>query len=90
MLNRTIRCSSGSEYHLEFEADTKHVQVFTKSLGLDGCSYISTPHIKRKEHEVIADSRSPVLDSVRTKQYRSLVMRGSYLSQDRSDIADML
>jgi len=86
-LNRVwrYRCSDGRG---EIEADVRHARQIVRELGLEGDSKrVATPSVKRSNAEVIqAAKSSPPLEGAMVTSYRSLVMRLSYLAQDRPDL----
>lgn len=45
---------------------------------------------KRGAERQILDAKLPLLNPAETELYRSNVMRGSYLSQDRPDLSDTI
>ena len=60
-----------------------------KALDLvDGSKGVNTPHVKEKDEEVVAGSQEEALDAAHNSTFRSIVMRASYLAQDRADIGD--
>ena len=87
VLNRLVRFDrkTGS---VEYEADPRHVEIMIKQLGLENCKSCKTPNEKKKSADIARALESKLLDPVKSSMYRSLVMRGSYLAQDRMDIAE--
>jgi len=89
MLNRVLRIVETDEgAAMEVEADSRHAELIVKKLGLSDASAAATPNIKRTEEVALKEAEEPALDAVRTKEYRSLTMRGAYLAQDRADIGE--
>ena len=72
----------------EFEADTRHVEVVLKTLGLERAAEVSTPAARRaKKEELVQLSGAVPLKEEDVKLYRSLVMRINYMAQDRPDLS---
>lgn len=78
ILNRLVHYG---EYETTIEADPRHVQILIKELNLAEAKSTPTPGVKR------TDTESERLNPIECSRYRSLVMRGCYLSLDRPDIA---
>ena len=87
ILNRTLRFDKKTET-IEYEADQRHAELIVLELGLEHAKAVSTPSEKKCFEDMLADEISPALDEAQTTVYRSLTMRGSYLAQDRGDIAE--
>ena len=86
ILNRHVRWNSyGERSWIEYEPDARHAELIVKSLNLESAKGVTTPSVKKRLEEVLATS--PQLDALRTRQYRSVVMRAAYLSQDRPDLS---
>ena len=80
ILNRILQWNQEGIW---YEPDPRHVEIILKDLGLTGTSKrLSLPGEPAKP---ITDDDEE-LDEVESTQYRALVARGLYLSQDRSDI----
>ena len=72
---------------LELEADSRHVAVVVKELGLENAKAMATPGVKAKtEEQIKADLDGPFLGSQMTTKFRLLTMRLAYLSEDRPEI----
>ena len=85
-MNRYVRWNSGGERSwIEYEPDPRHAELIVKSLNLESAKGVTTPSVKTRLEEVLA--MSPQLDALQTRQYRSVVMRAAYLSQDRPDLS---
>ncbi|CAK0865658.1 unnamed protein product, partial [Prorocentrum cordatum] len=79
-LNRVFRWVSRGD--VELEADSRHAFIMMQQLNLwRGSKALSTPGVKAK-----SAGRGRVLEGEEATRYRSLVMRASYLSEDRPDI----
>ena len=78
VLNRYIRWPVGQDP--EYEADPRHAQVISRELGLERGAKVTSPIVKR---DLANDT---LLTGTKTRQYRSLTMKGAYLAQDRYDI----
>ncbi|CAK0838302.1 unnamed protein product [Prorocentrum cordatum] len=79
-LNRVFRWTSRGD--VELEADSRHAFIMMQQLNLwRGSKALSTPGVKAKSVD-----RGRVLEGEEATRYRSLVMRASYLSEDRPDI----
>jgi hypothetical protein len=91
VLNRVVtlgRDEQGRKF-LQIEPDARHVELILKSLGLgDGAKSVTTPGVKHTEAEVSRRQQEPPLDKAKASEYRSNVMRASFLSQDRPDLAE--
>ncbi|CAK0899647.1 unnamed protein product, partial [Prorocentrum cordatum] len=79
-LNRVFRRTSRGD--VELEADSRHALIMMRQLKLwRGSKAPSTPGVKAKSAD-----RGRVLEGEEATRHRSLVMRASYLSEDRPDI----
>ena len=77
-MNRVVEWT---EEGISYEADQRHAGIILAGLGLEENSKsVSTPG--RKGSEELEDK----LGESQANQYRGLVARANYLSQDRSDI----
>ena len=86
ILNRYVRWKSdGGKNWMEYEPDPRHAELIVKSLNLQSAEGVTTPSVGGGLEEVLA--LSPQLDALQTRQYRSVVMRAAYLSQDRPDLS---
>jgi hypothetical protein len=85
MLNRVLRCVPESEV-FEIEADQRHAEIIIDELGLTGGKSVTTPIVKKKNEEVIADAKLPAVKAEEATRYRSATMRAKYLAQDRPDL----
>ena len=75
ILNRYVRWKSdGGKNWMEYEPDPRHAELIVKSLNLESAT---TPSVKKRLEDVL--TTSPQLDA--------LVMRATYLSQDRPDLS---
>ena len=85
ILNRYVRWNSkGGQNWIEYEPDPRHAELTIKSLKLESAKGVTTPSVKKKLEDVLEISAQ--LDALQTRQYRSVVMRAAYLSQDRPDL----
>ena len=84
-MNRIVRITSDG---IEIEADKRHADLLVRDLGLANAKAVDTPRVKHAESEIWKGVESPKLDKVQTTQYRSCVMRASYMGQDRPDIQE--
>lgn len=89
-LNRVISVSKDESGRscIEVEADSRHVDLIIKNLGLENAKPVDTPSIKKSALEAEAIEREPALTPALATKFRSCVMRGAYLSQDRVDITE--
>ena len=78
ILNRLVHFG---EFETTIEADPRHVQILLRELNLQDAKSVATPGVKCGRGD------SEALTSTESSRYRSLVMRGCYLSLDRPDIA---
>lgn len=85
ILNRyvTWKDDCGMSY-IEYEADPRHVSLIVSQLNIENAKAVSTPCIKKRLQDVL--TKSPTLGKEQATAYRSIVMRASYLGQDRADI----
>eukprot|EP00435_Cladocopium_sp_Y103_P033093 s1902_g8.t1 len=89
-LNRLVKYfpdgADGKE-RLEIEADARHVDLLVRDFGFDektkGCD---VPEDKPTTLDFIETERQPSLGGQMPSQFRSMVMRLAYLSQDRPDL----
>lgn len=86
-LNRVIRWDPTAG-RAELEADTRHVEMVLRDLGLEEASPVATPVARRTKAEelVLLSGAQPLNDADRTL-YRSVTMRINYLSLDRPDLS---
>ena len=91
VLNRVIslgRDDSGRKW-VQFEADQRHVDLILQSAGISSKSNsVTTPAVKPTDAQAEQLQRSAELSQKDATIYRSAVMRASFLSQDRPDIAE--
>ena len=86
ILNRYVRWNSdGGRNWVEYEPDPRHAELIVKSLNLESAKGVTTPSVKKRLEEVL--TTFPQLNALQTKQYRSVVVRAAYLSQDRPDLS---
>ena len=78
ILNRLVHFG---EFETTIEADPRHVQILINELNLQDAKGSPTPGVRRE------NSESEPLTADECRRYRSLVMRGCYLSLDRPDIS---
>ena len=85
--SRIVRwCSDGVE-RIELEPDLRHVEIVVKQAGLKMDSKGATaPGVRASATEDGLPPQSGPLDDESKSLYRSMVMRGAYLAQDRADI----
>ena len=92
ILNRVVLLRQDSEGRREIivEPDFRHIQLVLQDLGLDksNTKSLTTPTIKIDEAEVERRKHEQPLDRQSTTTYRSCVMRLSFVSQDRADLAE--
>ena len=91
VLNRVVSVGrEGGRKYVQIEPDARHTDLIVNSLGLDGANSKSAilPRTKLSDAEVEERMRSPLLPVVKATQYRSCVMRGAFLAQDRIDVAE--
>ena len=85
-LNRVIRWDPASG-RAELEADTRHVAMVLRDLGLEKSSPVVTPVAKRPQsEELLLLAGAKPLNGEDTTLYRSVTMRVNYLSLDRPDL----
>ena len=87
ILNRYVRWKSdgGRNWIEPDEPDPRHAELIVKSLNLESAKGVTTPSVKKRLEEVL--TTFPQLNALQTRQYRSVVMRAAYLSQDRPDLS---
>ena len=86
ILNRYVRWNSdGERSWIEYEPDPRHAELTVKLLIWKVRRGVTTSSVKKRLEEVLMTS--PQLDALQTRQYRSVVMRAAYLSQDRPDLS---
>ena len=88
LLNRVI---SWTDAGIEYEPDQRHAELIIQQLGLkEGSKGVSSPGMPRPSKEEMAKKEAEGwdadLEGERATMYRSLVVRGNFLSQDRTDI----
>jgi hypothetical protein len=79
ILNRIV---TWDNHGIKYEADQRHAEIIIRQLGLsEESNSVVTPGIKSN-----GGGDDKKLDSKEASQYRAMVARANYLSQDRSDI----
>eukprot|EP00971_Amphidinium_carterae_P141226 2798429-Amphidinium_carterae.1 len=81
ILHRKVRISLDGA--MEIEADTKHVPILLKELGLERGNSVTTPRVKLSQAEAKNVEESPMLSPTLATLFRSGTMRAAYLGQDR-------
>jgi len=82
LLNRPIELLPSG---ISYEADQRHVEIIRRDLGIgDKVRHTPFPYERVTAEELAQDS--PELEPASATQYRAVVARANYLSQDRSDI----
>ena len=71
-----------------YEADPRHVDQMLRELELERCKPVKTPSEKMSAEDAQAKLEAPTVSPDRLSFFRSLVMRASYISQDRPDISE--
>ena len=85
-LNRVIRWDPASG-RAELKADTRHVAMVLRDLGLEKSSLVVTPLAKRPQYEdFLLLARANPLNGEDTTLYRSVTVRVNNLSLDRPDL----
>ena len=94
VLNRVVTCGRGTDGRklVRVEPDSRHVELMAQTFGLDmaNAKSVATPSIKPTDADAQKRAMSPELSKVRTSSYRSCVMRGSFLAQERADIGEAI
>ena len=87
-LNRLIRyVPDGTAWKLEVEADARHAEILLKAFRFNGkTKSVDMPEEKQVAKDTIIVDQSAELHAEQMGEYRSLVMRMAYLSQDRPDL----
>ena len=73
---------------MTLEADTKLVEDALETMKSVGAKGVDAPRVKRNEEQTAQIENSENLTSAESTLYRSLVMKLSYVAQDRVDIAE--
>ena len=87
ILNRSVRIDVEKD-ELLLEADPSLAKKIIDDLGLTRAKGVDTPRIKRSQEQVEACEASDLLVGMAATKFRSNVMCGAYLAQDRVDIAE--
>ena len=87
ILNRTVKIDVLND-EMTLEADTKLVENALESMKLTGAKGVDSPRVRRTEEQTSQIENSGKLTSVESTLYRSLVMKLTYVAQDRVDIAE--
>ena len=90
VLNRVVRLgTTDGRRWVRIEPDKRHVELIVQGVGLSMKSAgVSTPSIKPTDAQAGALETSAELSPKDASRYRSGVMRASFLSQERADIAE--
>ena len=90
VLNRVVELgeSDGRKW-VRIEPDKRHVELIWRAVGMNSMSNgVTTPSIKPTDEQAHQLQFSPELPAAQASQYRSAVMRASFLSQERSDLSE--
>ena len=80
ILNRVVEWTTEG---IMYEADQRHAEIIVAKMGLEGgAKGVVTPGLKRE----VEPGDDEELNKQEATNYRGLVARGNYLTQDRSDI----
>jgi hypothetical protein len=85
VLNRLIRYMPEDE-SVEIECDARHGEMVVNELGLTKAKEMSTPGVKQKVEDALADAELLPMGAADCTKFRSATMRCSYVAQDRPDI----
>ena len=89
VLNRTLSfvLVDGIEA-IQYEADSRHADCIVRDLGLQNANAVATPQLRKTIGEVTVNLTLPNLPPDQHTLFRSVLMRSSYLSQDRGDLCN--
>ena len=87
VLNRIVTYNE-QEGSVSYEADPRHVDQMVRDLEMENCKPVKTPSEKMSATEANLKLTTPTITPDRVSFFRSLVMRASYVAQDRPDIAE--
>ena len=82
ILNRVVSWISEG---IRYEPDQRHADIIIGRLGMKGKKALSTPGVKPANMKDEEDDDEPI-EAAYATEYRRLVARANYLTQDRSDI----
>jgi hypothetical protein len=82
ILNRVVEWG---EEGITYEADQRHAEIVMKDLGLDEGTR-SVMNGAERDERTHAEDAGELVGKGDVREFRGLVARGLYLSQDRSDI----
>ena len=92
ILNRVVALQLDEQGRKEviIEPDFRHIQLVLRDLGLDkeNAKGLTTPTIKIDDAEIERRKHEQALAREMTTMFRSCVMRLSFVSQDRADLAE--
>ncbi|CAJ1401272.1 unnamed protein product [Effrenium voratum] len=87
ILNTCYTVPNGTEWKLEVEADARHAEILLKAFGFNGKTKgVDMPQEKQVAKDMVIVDQPAELNAEQMGEYRSLVMRMAYLSQDRPDL----
>ena len=91
-VNRLIRyVPDGTAWKLEVEADARHAEILLKAFGFnDKKKGVDMPEEKQVAKDMVIVDQLAELSVEQMGEYRSLVMRMAYLSQDRPDLGHVV
>ena len=89
VLNRIVTYNE-QEGSVSYEADPRHVDQMVRDLEMENCKLVKTPSEKMSATEANLKLTTPTITPDRVSFFRSLVMRASYVAQDRPDIAEVV
>ena len=76
---------------MDLEPDPRHAEIIIRETGCDQkTKSVATPNCKEKDEIVLARVASGRLAGDGATRFRSAVMRGSYLAQDRLDLCESI
>jgi len=94
VLNRVVSLGRGDDGRkfVRIEPDHRHVELILQAVGLDDdkSKGVTTPSMKFSDEQWEKRRTSPLLKGQQVTAYRSAVMRGSFLAQDRADIGETI
>ena len=91
VLSRVVQLGhEGGRRWVQIEPDKRHVELILQTAGVNPNSSngVTTPSVKPTEEQAHQLQFSPELPPQQASQYRSAVMRASFLAQERCDLAE--
>ena len=86
-MSRTIKIDAQND-EMTLKADTKLVEDALETIRLVGAIGVDSPRVRRNEEQTAQIENSVLHTPAESTWYRSMVMKLTYVAQDRVDMAN--